>query len=125
MTLTHLVLASPLNTITGASLITISAAEVFFFKSGNTMEYNAVDPTLGQQVQSRLSRTSLNHRYVLLFSLLWNLILWQSDLEWLSQRKAIGFLENVIHLKGSVWGVDILATYILYRGVAPFGNLVS
>ena len=96
MTLTHLGLASPLNTINGVSAFPINATEVFFFNSGNTMEYIAVDPTLGQQVRSRLSRTSLNYRYVLLFSFLLNLIPWQSDLEWFSQRQAIDFSENVI-----------------------------
>ena len=119
MTLTHLGLSSPLIAITGGSRFLINAAEVFFFVSGYTIGVVAVGRPLGQQVMSRLSRTWLIYKYLILFSFLLSLVLWQSDLAWRRQGEAFGFLVSVIYLKEAIWGMDILVAYVFYVGMAP------
>ncbi len=119
MTLTHLGLASPLMAITGGSRFLVNAAEVFFFVSGYTIGFVAAGRPLGQQVRTRLGRTWLIYQYLLLFSCLLSLVLWQPDWAWLSQGEAFGFLVSIMYLKEAVWGMDILVAYVLYVGMAP------
>jgi len=119
MTLTHLGLASPLIAITGGSRFLINAAEVFFFISGYTMGYVAVDRPLRQQVLRRLGRTWLIYKYLLFFSFFLSLVLGQPELTRLNQGEAFGFLVGIVYLKEAVWGMDILIAYVLYVGIAP------
>ncbi len=119
MTLTHLGLASPLMAITGGSRFLFNAAEVFFFVSGYTIGFVAAGRPLGQQVLTRLGRTWLIYKYLLLFSFLLSLVLWQPDWAWFSQGEAFDFLVSIMYLKEAVWDMDILVAYVLYVGMAP------
>lgn len=119
MTLTHLGMASPLIFVTGGSRFLINAAEAFFFISGYTIGYIARGRALAGQVRSRLSRSWLIYRYVLLFTFALSALLGLEDLEADTRGEAVRALARVVTMKEALWEMDILVAYVIYVALAP------
>lgn len=112
------------HTVTGRSVFLINAAEGFFFISGMTLGFIAARDTMGNSVERLLRRTWVVYLTTIgiatgfaVLAVSTDLAVW-GDAAGFAGTSAGEFLANVLTLRWSFHGSDVLVTYVVYLAVA-------
>ncbi|MDJ0953028.1 MAG: OpgC domain-containing protein [Acidimicrobiia bacterium] len=115
---------SAYHTVTGRSVFLINAAEGFFFISGMTLGFIAARDTVGNSVERLLRRTWVVYLTTIGIAAGFAALAVGTDLEvWgdaagFAGTSAGEFLANVLTLRWSFHGSDVLVAYVVYLAVA-------